>query len=88
MLRALEYVPGFEATPWYALTARAGTPRDIVDRLSADWARTVAKPEIQERFSKLGVGLLKMTPDAFREYIRSEYEKWGAISRASGAKNQ
>ena len=83
-----ETLPGFEATPWYAMTARAGTPAEIVERLSAEWGRVVAKPEVQERFSKLGVELLTMTPGATRAYFLSEFRKWGEISRASGAKNE
>jgi tripartite-type tricarboxylate transporter receptor subunit TctC len=83
-----ESIRGFEATPWYALTARAGTPEEIVERLAAEWARVVARPEVQARFSKLGVELRTMTPAGFREYIRSEYDKWGGIARAGGAKNE
>jgi tripartite-type tricarboxylate transporter receptor subunit TctC len=83
-----ETLPGFDAAPWYALATRAGTPSDIVERLAGEWARVAARPEIRERFSKVGVELQAMTPSAFRGYIRSEYEKWGAISRAAGAKNE
>lgn len=83
-----EAIPGFEASPWYAMSARAGTAQEIVDRLAAEWARTVARREVQERFAKLGVELQATTPGEFREYIRIEYEKWGTIIRASGAKNE
>lgn len=83
-----EAIPGFEASPWYAMSARAGTAHEIVDRLAAEWARTVARREVQERFAKLGVELQATTPGEFREYIRTEYEKWGTIIRASGAKNE
>lgn len=83
-----ETIPGFDASPWYAMAARAGTPQEIVDRLSAEWARTVKRAEVQERFGKLGVELRTTTPAEFREYIRTEYDKWGTIIRASGAKNE
>lgn len=83
-----EAIPGFEASPWYAMSARAGTAQEIVERLAAEWARSVARREVQERFARLGIELQTATPGEFREYIRVEYEKWGAIIRASGAKNE
>ena len=79
--------PGFETAPWYALTARAGTPRDVVELLASEWSRVIAKPDIQERFAKIGVGLRAQAPEVFRDYIQQEYEKWGAIIRASKTKN-
>jgi tripartite-type tricarboxylate transporter receptor subunit TctC len=83
-----EALPGFEATPWYALTARAGTPNEIVERLAAQWARLAATPEVQARFGKVGVEVRSMAPAAFRQYIRAEFDKWRDIARASGAENQ
>lgn len=83
-----EVIPGFEASPWYAMSARAGTAQEIVERLAAEWARSVARAEVQERYTRLGVELQTTTPGEFREYIRTEYEKWGSIIRASGAKNE
>ena len=83
-----EFIPGFDASPWYAMTARACTPAEIVERLSTEWARVVARPEVQDRFAKIGVELLTMTPAATRDYIGQEFQKWGEISRASGAKNE
>ncbi len=83
-----ETLPGFDASPWYAMSSRAGTPTEIVERLSAEWARVVAKPDVQERFSKLGVELRATNPAATRNFIRAEFQKWGDISRASGAKNE
>ena len=83
-----EVIPGFEASPWYAMSARAGTAQEIVERLAAEWARSVARVEVQERYTRLGVELQTTTPGEFREYIRTEYEKWGSIIRASGAKNE
>jgi tripartite-type tricarboxylate transporter receptor subunit TctC len=70
------------------MSARAGTAQEIVERLAAEWARSVARAEVQERYTRLGVELQTTTPGEFREYIRTEYEKWGSIIRASGAKNE
>jgi len=79
-------VPGFEATSWFGLGARAGTPRDIVERLSEAAARGVTRPEVVARLSKIGIEPRPMGPDQFAEFVRAETAKWGEIIRRSGAK--
>ncbi len=78
-------LPGFVATPWFGVVARAGTPRKIVARLSGVMTAALRKPEMESRFAALGVELRPMAPDEFAHYIRSEREKWGRIVQLSGA---
>src|SRR4029078_5143334 len=40
---------GFEFNSWFAIMAPAGTPRDIVQRLSAEVAKALADPEVREK---------------------------------------
>ncbi len=79
-------VPGFEATSWFGLGARAGTPREIVQRLSDAAVRGVTRPEVVARLSKIGIEPRPMGPDVFADFVRAETAKWGAIIRRSGAK--
>lgn len=79
-------VKGFEATPWFGMAARSATPREIVERLSAEVARIFRRPEIEKKFLDLGVELRGTTPDAFSAHIRSETEKWTRIVRLAGLK--
>lgn len=79
-------LPGFEATTWIGLGARAGTPREIVERLNAAAARGLARPETAERLARIGVERRTMTPDEFAAFVRAETDKWGAIIRRSGAR--
>jgi tripartite-type tricarboxylate transporter receptor subunit TctC len=79
-------VPGFEATSWFGLGARAGTPRDIVNRLSEVAARAVMRPDVLARLSKIGIEPRPMGPDQFAEFVRAESGKWGDIIRRTGAK--
>ena len=76
----------FEATPWFGVVARAGTPRESIDRLSAAIAQAVNRPEVQARFVPLGVELRGTTPAAFAAHIASELVKWERIVKLSGAK--
>src|SRR2546427_1314897 len=79
-------LPGFEATPWLGLGARAGTPRDTVQLLNEVVQRTVAKPETIKRLQRIGIETRPMTPGEFAAFIRAETNKWGDIIRRSGAK--
>ena len=47
-------LPGYSAEAWFVLVAPAGTPQPIIDKLSAEVDRILKKPEVIERFVKLG----------------------------------
>jgi len=79
-------LPGFEATPWLALGARAGTPRDILQRLRDTVLRALARPDIMHRLYRIGIETRPMTPEQFAAFIRAETDKWGDIIRRSGAR--
>jgi tripartite-type tricarboxylate transporter receptor subunit TctC len=79
-------VPGFEATSWFGLATRTGTPREIIDRLSESTARALARPEVLARLSKLGIEARPMRADQFAEFVRAETVKWGEIIRRTSAK--
>ncbi len=79
-------IPGFEATSWFGLGARAGTPPDIVNRLSEVAARALSRPEVLERLSKIGIDPRSMNPDQFSEFIKAETVRWGDVIRRTGAK--
>ena len=79
-------VPGYEVTGWYGLVAPAGTPKDIVARLSAQTAAAMRAPEVVKRFSSEGAEPAGSTPEAFAEVIARDTAKWAKVIRASGAK--
>ncbi len=72
-------LPGYEATIWFGLVAPAGTPRDIVGRLSQEFARVARQPALRERFAPQGVELASTTPEEFADIIRAEIPKWGKV---------
>jgi len=79
-------LPGFEATPWLGLGARAGTPRDVVNRLNEAATRALTRPDVVERMVKMGIEPRPMSPEQFAEFVRAETVKWADIIRRSGAK--
>lgn len=77
---------GFEATPWFGVVARAGTPEEILKRLNDEMRAALSKPEMDQRFTALGVELRPMRADDFARFIKAETAKWEKVIRASGAK--
>ena len=78
--------PAFEASSWYGIVAPAGTPDAIVRKLSAEIARIIRLPDINEQLSSQGAEPIGSTPEEFGQYMKGETEKWAKIVRASGIK--
>jgi len=79
-------VPGFEVVGWYGLLAPAGTPREIITRLSELAAKAMHSPEVQPRLAREGVDPIGSTPEAFAKVIHDDIIKWSEVVRVSGAK--
>ncbi len=81
-----EALPGFEATSWTGFYAPAGTPRDIVLRLSQETQKAVRQPDVIERLRSLGATPVGNTPEEFAAFMAAETKKWADVVKASGAK--
>ncbi|TRZ75938.1 MAG: tripartite tricarboxylate transporter substrate binding protein [Deltaproteobacteria bacterium] len=66
-------------TSWHGILAPAGTPRDIVNRLSAEWTKIAAMPDIQEKMRNAGFEAKSSTPEQFAEFIKAETTLWGKV---------
>jgi len=72
-------LPGFEAWAWQALAVPAGTPRDIVARLNAEFRKAVSAPEIRQKLLDAGIDPLQSTPEEASAYFASETAKWAKV---------
>jgi len=79
-----ESVPGFSAASWFGLAASKGTPKAIVDKLSAEAARILRLPDVNERLSGLGAQPVGGTPAEFAAFIKSETVKWAKVIKDAG----
>ena len=79
--------PGFEETaPWVGLLAPAGTPAAIVDRLSVEMRKSLARPETIARLKGLGANTVGDTPGEYAKFLKKDYERWARVIKASGVK--
>ena len=79
-------LPGYEAVLHYGIAAPAGTPRPIVDKLTAALRAALASDEVRQRILADGAEPLPSTPEEYAADIDREETKWSAIVRKSGAK--
>ena len=79
-------VSGFEINSWAGFVGLAGMAPEIVTKLTQEMMRTLALPDVKERFAALGVEAGGGTPTEFAAYVRSESEKWGRVIKQSGFK--
>lgn len=75
---------GMEAAVWYALLAPAGTPQEVVNRLSQALAKVLDSDETREAMSKLAVVPRFSTPAELDAFISSETEKWNKVIQEAG----
>lgn len=71
----------------YGFLAPAGTPRGIIDRLNAEWARSAAMPDTREKLKNVGVEPLTSTPEQYHEFLKTEIARWGKVVREANIKS-
>ncbi len=78
--------PEFLVTSWYAIFGPAGMPDAVTKKLSADFAKALAFPDLNERLRGLGMTLVGSTPEELAAHVRSEVARWTQVVRTTGIK--
>jgi tripartite-type tricarboxylate transporter receptor subunit TctC len=76
---AEEGVKDQEADTLTGIVAPSGTPKEIVDLLAREIAKSVAQPDVRERLATLGFTPVANTPEEFTARIKLESERWGKV---------
>jgi tripartite-type tricarboxylate transporter receptor subunit TctC len=76
---ASETLPGFAATGWFALMARAGTPHGIVRKVSDDLRSVLSRSTVRQRFQELGTYTRPMSPEELAGFIAREQQQWKPV---------
>src|SRR5207344_1518931 len=71
-----EYVPGYEASPWWGVGVPKNTPANIIDKLNKEINAGLADPKMKARIAGLGGTVLAGSPADFGKLIAAETEKW------------
>ena len=78
---------GFEqCAPWVGMLVPAGTPPAIVNRLSEEHRKALARPETATRLNALGAVIIGDTPGEFQAFLKQDYERWARVIKAAGVK--
>ena len=81
-----EFLPGFEAVAWHGFIAPAGTPKPIIDKLSAEIRDFMKRPETVKKIAEIGAVAVAIEPDAFAAYIASETKRWRTVIETANIK--
>jgi tripartite-type tricarboxylate transporter receptor subunit TctC len=81
-----DFVPGYEASQWYGISAPKNTPPEIVGKLNREINAGIADSGMKARFAAIGGEPLPGSPSEFGMLIAEETEKWAKVVRAAGIK--
>ena len=84
-------LPGFYVSVWGALFAPKGTPKEVIVKLNAALAQSLADPNVRRRLADLGGEIFpreQQTPEALAAFQLAEIEKWWPILKAANVKGE
>src|SRR5258706_2769439 len=77
-------LPGYEASLWYGFVGPAGMPPEIVQRLNAEIAAILARPDTREKLASQGVDARSTTPDEFARILTADVARWAKVVQKLG----
>lgn len=78
--------PGFNAVSWSGLSAPAGTPQPILDKLSAAMQQVFSQPEVRNKLEASGFIIRTSTPQEYADWIQQETTQWGKLIQDANIK--
>ncbi|HTN28410.1 MAG TPA: tripartite tricarboxylate transporter substrate binding protein [Burkholderiales bacterium] len=78
--------PPLESSTWLLFLAPAGTPREIVNRLSSETDKVLGSTEIRTRFDTLGIFPGGGTPERAAQFLNDEIARWAKVIKTAGVK--
>src|SRR3954470_2689540 len=79
-------IPGYDIGAWIGYSAPAGTPKEILVRLSSDIQKAMQAPDLKERYLALGLEPVASTPDEMAAFLKNEQARYGSIIRNANIK--
>jgi len=72
-------VPDFVSGTWAGIIAPAGTPKEIIDRVSAEAKKALADPALQAKLAEQGIVAVGSSPEEFRAFVGEEIARWAKV---------
>jgi tripartite-type tricarboxylate transporter receptor subunit TctC len=79
-------VPGFDISNWFAYFVPAGTPTDVIAKLSAEINRSLKLQDVSEKLTGVGAEAVGSSPEELAKFLRAESAKFANLIKVSGAK--
>ncbi len=79
-------LPQFDMETWYGIVAPGGTPKAIIDKISAEVGKILAMPDVKEKLEEQGMRPLISTADQFSALFKTELVRLGQIIKAGNVK--
>ena len=70
---------------WFGLSAPAGTPKEVIQKLNEATAKAMNLPEMKQRLQAQGFVVVAGTQQQFAEFVLAEIAKWSMAAKVSGA---
>jgi len=71
---------------WFALVAKTGTPRPIIDLIAKEVANAYKNPEMASRLTNVGLNPVATTPEETAKIFEADRARWSAVVRANNIK--
>jgi tripartite-type tricarboxylate transporter receptor subunit TctC len=81
-------VPGVVVVNWYGLIASAGTPKAVIDKISAETTKAMQSPDMMKRLVAEGSEAVGGTPQEFAAHIRAEHDLWTRVIKQAGIRGE
>lgn len=75
---------GFELEAWVAIFAPAGTPAEIISKLTNAIRQSLEQPDVKTRAAAAGVELRYLPPDALDALVKRETDYWAKVIKSAG----
>lgn len=79
-------VPGIDVNPWFCLLAPAGTPKPIINKVSAEVTRIMALPDVLDYLAKQGMNAYTSTPEQLDARMKADMMRWAKVIKAANIK--
>ena len=79
-----ETLPGFEAMQWWGAYGPVGLPAELVSKLNADIGKALLSAEVKQRLAADAAEPAGGSPRDLAAYLKTDYERWGRVVKASG----